>query len=124
MATKPDWSAKQLRVATLIASGLSIRAAARAACVGARTAYRWHAAAPGFAALVAKLRDETLSRTVGKLIRSSARAAEALAVLLKSPDKAIRLRACTAILDGMVRTREYGELASRLAEIEAVVAER
>jgi hypothetical protein len=124
MAAKPDWTAKQLLVATSIASGLSIRAAARKAGVGERTAYRWHAESPGFAALVAKLRDATLNRTVGKLVKASTRAAEALAQLIKSPDEVIRLRACTAILDAGIRVRDHAEVLGRLTELESTLAER
>jgi hypothetical protein len=117
-----EFNARQESVAVLLASGRSIRDAAAETTVGERTIHTW-LNEPGFRAAVSGLRDRLLAETVGRLTQAATRAATALEGLLDSESESIRLRAATAILDGMIRSREHGELADRVAELEQRLAE-
>jgi hypothetical protein len=111
------WSPKQERLAVLIASGRSIKAAAADAECGERTAHDW-LAEPGFRSFVAGLRGRMLDEAVGTLAEATAAAAVALRGLLEDTNSNVRLRAALGILDGAVRLREHTEILERLEELE------
>jgi hypothetical protein len=113
-----DWNARQQRVAVLLASGSTIRDAAAESSVGERTIHTW-LDDPAFRAFVSALRDRLLNETIGRLTLAASRAASVLETLLDSEQDQIRLRAASSILDAMIRVREHGELANRVAELES-----
>jgi hypothetical protein len=117
-----DWNYRRQRVAVLLASGSSIRAAAAETSTGERTIHGW-LDDPAYRAFVASIRDQLLAETIGRLTQSATRAAAVLEALLDSEPEGIRLRAATSILDAMIRTREHGDLAARVAELEQRLAE-
>jgi hypothetical protein len=112
-----DWTPRQARLAAALASGLSVKAAAKRTGISLRTAFTYRND-PAFLAYVARLRDEVLARTIGLLCRGSTKAARALLALVRSQDETVRLRAALGVLDKLIGIREHGELASRLAELE------
>jgi transposase-like protein len=115
-----EFSTRQRAAALAIATGASIRSVAKTAGVSTRAVYKW-LAQPAYVQLIATERDRVLSRVVGKLVRSAVRAATTLDKLLGAsgePGEGARIRAASAILDAMVRTREHGELAARVAALE------
>jgi hypothetical protein len=116
---------KQERVATLLASGVSVRAAAKDAGVAESTVYEWQQNDPEFPRLVAKYRARLIERTLGKLSAVAARAVRTLSDCLKEPTAdPVRVRAAAVILERLVAIREHQDLAERLAELEAKVGDR
>lgn len=113
---------KRERMALLLASGWTMKAAAEDTKVGERTAHEWKSD-PAFKARVAALRAEILERSVGIMASATSAAAAKLVELLKDDNPAIRLRAATAILDGAVKLRDHTELDARLLAIEQRQAE-
>jgi hypothetical protein len=111
------WTPRQARLAAALAAGLSVKAAAARCKIGLRTAFTYQAD-PAFRAEVARLRDDVLARTIGRLTRGSTTAARALLVLVRSEDETVRLRAALGILDRLITTREHGELSARIAALE------
>ena len=71
---------------------------------------------------VGGLRDRILAETIGRLTQAATRAASVLEGLLEAENEGVRLRAATAIIDTMVKTREHGELSARVTELEAQLA--
>src|SRR3954451_10471727 len=98
------WTAKQERVALLLASGKTAVAAAAEAGAGERTVRLW-LEDPGYRALVAGLRGRLMDQAVGQLADATSAAADELRKLLGEESPAIRLRAAVAILDAAVKTR-------------------
>ena len=120
---KPSpWNARQERVAVLLASGSTIREAAAATRAGERTVHGW-LDDPGYRAFVAGLRDQLLNATIGRLTQTATRAVAVLDGLLDAESESVRLRAALGVIDAMIRTREHGELAARVAELESRVVE-
>jgi hypothetical protein len=117
-----DWNARQQRVAVLLASGSTIRSAAAETSTGERTIHGW-LDSPAYRAFVAGTRDQILAETIGRLTQAASRAASVLESLLGSENEQVRLRAALGVIDVMVRTREHGELAARVAELERRVIE-
>jgi hypothetical protein len=115
------WGAKQTRAAALLASGETHKDVAAAVGCGVRTLHTW-LDDPGFRAFVGALRDHILAETLGKLVTASTRAASVLEGLLEAENEGVRLRAATAIIDTMIKTREHGELSARVTELEAQLA--
>jgi hypothetical protein len=111
------WSASQTRAAGLLASGLSIKGAALDAQIGLRTLHTW-LDDPAYRAFVASIQDQVLAETIGRLVCSATKAAAALDELLLSQTEMVRLRAALGIIDVMIRSREHGTLAARVAELE------
>jgi len=118
---KTLWSAGQDRVALDLASGHSVRSAAKAAGVGERTVYSW-LATPEYRAHVAQLRGRILDQTIGVLVAATTKAAVTLAKLLDDDGPGIRLKAAQAILASLVSLREHAELAGRLQALEDIAA--
>ena len=101
-----------------LASGETVREAARLAGIGERTATRRQADAD-FRRRVAELRGEMVSRAVGRLADGSTEAVAALRKLLDAgTPPAVRLGAARAILELGTKLRESVELEQRLADLE------
>ena len=103
----------------MIAAGVLVSAAAKEAGVGERTVYHW-LEDPEYRTLVAAFRDRILSRVVGLLTEASTKAAAVLESLPGTDSEWSRLRAAHSIIDLMIRAREHGELAARVAALENV----
>ena len=101
-----------------LASGETVREAARLAGIGERTATRRLADAD-FRRHIAELRGEMVSRAVGRLADGSTEAVAALRKLLDAgTPPAVRLGAARAILELGTKLRESVELEQRLADLE------
>jgi hypothetical protein len=107
-------------LALAIAAGSTVRAWARANGVPERTAYTW-ASTPEFKHRVAQLRQQIISRAVGRLAALSTKAAAALGRLLDDPDPEVRLKSARAIFSDLVSTREHVELSERLAGLKEIL---
>ena len=107
----------------LLAAGWAIKATAAEIGAGERTVHDW-LGKPEYRAYIADLRDRMLSQSVGRLSDASTEAVETLRSLLADESPSVRLRASVAILDGLIRYREFSELAEHVAQLEARVAER
>lgn len=100
-----------------LASGQTVRDAARTAGVGERTATR-RLADPAFARQVDALRAEMVRRALGKMADGMAEAADTLRQLLRAESESVRLGACRAALELSVKLREAVEFEQRLAAVE------
>lgn len=115
------FSPQHVLLALHIAVGTKIKVAAKKIGIGERTAYRW-AATPGLRCRVSELRGQIVDRTVGRLARSSTKAADRLRKLVDDPDPAVQLQASKALLDQLAKLRAATELEQRISAIEAAQA--
>jgi hypothetical protein len=106
---------------TALASGQSVKSAARAAGVSERTAFR-RVADPVFRQAVSQARAELLARAVGLLADSATEAAKTLRALLAAESEGVRVRAAVALLDAAMRGVELIDLAERLTALEKQAA--
>ena len=104
-----------------VASGRTLRDAARAAGVAERTAYR-RAAEPGFKRAVQQARADLLARAVGQLADATTAAVATLVALLDAEADTVRLSAARAILDSAMRGAELVDLAARVESVEVMLA--
>jgi transposase-like protein len=111
-------NAKKSRAAAALASGSTVKAAAKEAGVHQRTVFVW-LRDPAFKAAVNKIRARLVDRTLGKLSAAATKSVTALEALLDNPDGNIQARAATGILDRLVAYREHTDLVARLDELEA-----
>jgi hypothetical protein len=110
-------------LATALASGQTLRAAATAVGVSERTATRrW--ADPDFRSRVSALRGELVGQALGKLADGMSDAAAKLRELLAAQSEAVRLGACRALLELGVKLRESVELETRLAALEELAKDK
>lgn len=112
------WNPKQERLAFLLACGHTIKGAAEECGCGERTAHTWMSE-PAFRAHVAELRDVMLGEATGRLAAIATRAVETLDGLMGSESEVVKLRAAVGALKLLFQAREHGELAERMAEMEA-----
>jgi hypothetical protein len=112
------WNPRQERVALLIASGRSIKAAALETKCGERTVHGW-LDDRRYRSLVAELRHRMLDGAVGALAEATNEAVSRLKELLDDEHPNVRLRAALGILEAAVRLREHVELERRIATLEA-----
>jgi hypothetical protein len=80
------WNSKQERLALLLASGRTIKAAAEEVKVGERTAHSW-LGDPNYRALVTALRGRLLDEAVGRLADASGKAVQTLCDLMDDPKR-------------------------------------
>jgi hypothetical protein len=116
------WSPKQERVALLLASGRSIKAAAVEADCGERTAHTW-LEDPRYRRLISELRHRMLDEAVGTLAEATHEAVGTLRKLLDDGNSSVRLRAATSILDAAVPMRQHIELEARILRLELDTAQ-
>jgi hypothetical protein len=122
MAPQP-LSARQQRVALALAGGASVARAARRCEAGERTVRRWLKERPDFAAEVGRLRTELFDRAIGRLSRFAGKGARELGKLLASSDERVRLGAAKALVALAMQSREAGELAEKVDELERLLRE-
>jgi hypothetical protein len=104
-------------LATALAGGAPVRAAAERAGVSERTAYRRLADA-AFRLRVAGRRAEMAQQAVGRMVEGMADAADTLRRLLASAGDAVKLGAARSILELGAKLREAGEFEERLLAVE------
>jgi hypothetical protein len=97
--------------------GQTVRAAARAAGIGERTATR-RLADPAFRRRVADLRADMVERALGRAARGMSAAAVTLRQLLRAEKESVRLGAARALLALTVKLRESVEQEQRLRALE------
>jgi hypothetical protein len=108
-------------LALAVASGQTLRDAARATGVSERTAARcW--AEPDFRRRVNALREDMTSAALGRLAHTMAAAADTLARLLSAETDGVKLAAARSILQLGVDLRVSVELEERMREIEESLA--
>ena len=109
-------------LATGLACGLTIEAAAAKASLSVRTAYR-RRADPAFVALVRSLRAELVQQATGQLLDGSRDAVAVLRALLadKELPPALRLAAAKAVLEQAQKWCETQDLSEQLQELKAEV---
>ena len=109
-------------LAAYLATGRTLRSAAKLAAVSERTARRrW--ADPAFRQRVQQLRAEAVERAMGRLSGDMARAAAKLRQLLKAEAENVQLGAAGKLIDLGLRMREQVELADRIAALESRLVE-
>ena len=111
------WNAKQERVALLLATGRSVKAAAAEAGAGERTVHTW-LEDRNYRSLVNELRAELLNEAVGKLAESANKAVQTLRDLLDDGNASVRLRAAFGVMDYLLKVREHAEVEARLTKLE------
>jgi hypothetical protein len=101
-----------------LASGQTVRDAARAAGISERTATR-RMAEHDFRARVAELRDGMVARALGRMADGMSDAADKLRqLLLSARSEAVQLGACRTLLGLGVKLRESVEIQQRVEDLE------
>jgi hypothetical protein len=117
----PPSQAKIDRLALAVAQGRSVRAAARSIGLSETTARRW-ASEPDFPRRVDAIREQIISKAVGRLAWLSVKAADRLGKLIADGvEPGLQLMAARAILADLLMVREQTSVAARLAEMEGVL---
>jgi hypothetical protein len=113
------WNAKQERLALLLASGWSIKAAATEAGTGERTAHTWLSNS-AFRAYVSELRGRIVFEATGQLTGLMTSAVRKLESVMNDPAAPayVQLQAASKIMDSLIRMREHIELLERIEELE------
>ena len=111
------------RLVLALASGSSIREAARRCRVSQATVHR-RLSESDFVQRLREVRSEMMSRAVGKLASALAAAATTLRRLLRAQSETVRLGAARACLEMHARCTETVALAERVAELERRLAAR
>lgn len=106
------------RLAALVASGATVRAAGKAVKLSERQAYRL-SAVPEFKARVAELRSAMTSAAAGRLADGMEEAAKALRQLVRSPTADVKLKAAKTLIELGLKVAEVTDLRARLEAIEA-----
>jgi hypothetical protein len=117
------WTAKQERLALLLAEGKTVKDAATLTETGERTAFTW-LADRRFQVFLSELRGRMLDAALGRLADAACKAVDTLVALLDEESPNVRLRAAQGILDSMGRLREHVEFERRIATLEAAHAPR
>ena len=113
-------SPKQEAAALALASGCTLREAARESGAGERTIKTWMATRSGFTQRITELRAEMTSRALGRLVDGMVSAADTLGYLCrKGKSEMVRLSAARAVLELGNKLRETVELEERIAALEA-----
>jgi hypothetical protein len=112
------FTAKQDRLALLLAEGKTIRAAAGEIGIAERTAYTY-VHIPSFQARVSELRGRMLDAALGRLAESATKAVDTLVKLLDDSRANVQLRASLGLLRVLTRVREVVEFEQRLSVLEA-----
>jgi hypothetical protein len=118
---KPTFSPKQKRAASLLASGLTVRATAAKIQVNVRTVHTWRYDA-GFLKLVDSYQAKIIGRGLAQLAGAMTRAVGTLVACLKSDESdSVRVRAALGILDQVIRIRDSVDVERRLTEVERLM---
>ena len=100
-----------------LATGASVRDAAKKARVSERSAYR-RLESEEFRHQLSVTRSRMFERAVGALADASIESVRVLRELLAADSESIRLGACRAILESGVKLRDAVELAERMSRLE------
>ena len=118
-------SAKQERVAVLLATGSTQTEAGRQAKVSERTIRSWLHDLPEFAQRISEIRDALTSAVLGRLIDGQQAAALKLhSLVLRGEKESIQLRAAVAVITLAQQLRQSYELEGILAALEAAKQKR
>jgi hypothetical protein len=109
---------KQEAVATCLAAGMSIEAAARKSGCAAVTVKLWLRKRPAVRVRVRWLRVQATERALGLLVDGMAEAALTLRRLLRSKSEGMRLKAADSLLSHGAQLSALAELQERVAELE------
>ena len=109
------------RLLQALAAGQSVKQAAEAAGVSARTVYRRLADA-SFQQRLSAIRDELITAALGELVSCASQAVTKLRALLEATEERVQLQAARALLDHALRLREAVTLEQRLAALERNLA--
>jgi transposase len=104
-------------LALLVASGLTVRQAAKQLGISEATAYR-RSEKPDFKQRVAEIRSEALSASVGRLSALVADAVGALEAILRNGSDRDRLAASRTVLGSVAPMMELSELRQRIDALE------
>ncbi len=107
--------------ALAVASGISLREAARSAGISESTAYR-RLKDPAFRRRVSEIRTSFLNEAVGRLCEAANEAVSTLRALLTARSEGVRLSAARAILELGAKLREQTELEERITALEREAA--
>jgi hypothetical protein len=107
--------------ALAVASGTSLREAARSAGISESTAYR-RLKDPAFCRRVSEIRTSFLNEAVGRLSEAANEAVSTLKALLASRTDSVRLGAARTILELGPKLREQAELEERITALEREAA--
>ncbi len=125
MATRgkknPGRSAADEALALGLARGLTLVEAATAAHVSERTASR-RVADPAFQSRVTELRGQMVTTALGLLADALADAAATMRALLRAKSETVKLSAARSLFEMVLKIREQGELAERIATLEQMLA--
>jgi hypothetical protein len=106
-----------------LASGLSVKAAAKKAGTSESTAHR-RLECPEFKAKVDGLRSQLVTVALVKLEGAMSEAADTLRSLLTNKDPHVKIRASSEILKNALRVKEVAEFTERLKRIETYLEEQ
>lgn len=109
----------QRRAVESIAAGRTLEQAAIEAGVTVRTVYRWRSE-PGFQAAIRTVNEQALDHATMTLASAAVVAVETLRDLLTSDTTkdAVKVAACRAILDNVLKIKELHDFDKRLGDIE------
>jgi hypothetical protein len=119
MAEKGTLSTSQRRLLAALLSERTTRAAAEAAGVSERVAYRW-LGEPAFRAELASRQDAVLAAVTSGLADDAQQARAVLRETMQSPDTppGVKVRAALGIIDAALRLMELLTLAQRVGDLE------
>jgi hypothetical protein len=105
-----------------LACGATVEVAAHTAGVSAATVYR-RKRDPEFGRQLQQVSSEMVQRTAGMLTGAGGEAVKTLLALLKeTAPPAVRLGAARAVLEGVLKFRQFADFEQRLAALEEQVA--
>lgn len=108
-------------LATALAAGRTVKAAAELAGVSERTATR-RTGDPAFRRRVSRIRGDMLSQAVGRVVDGMSEAADVLRALLKADSEYVRLAAASRLLELGPKGREASDVEERLRALEGETA--
>lgn len=114
---------KDVNLGLALASGASTAEAAEIAHVSQRTVQR-RLADPAFRKLLADMREQFISRALGRMAEKMTAAADQLASLLETDKPALRLRSARAIISLGLRLHESVYVTERIRELELELAQK
>ena len=124
MSDNANLSARQGRFVSALMTAASIEAAAKAAGIGRRTAFRY-LANPGVKSALSRALDDAMGAATRRAVQAMSGALETLEAVHadgEAPTGA-RVAAARAILEAGPKLREALDLAQRVAELEAKLSQ-
>lgn len=106
----------RFKLASLIATGMPVKYAAKEAGLSRSTAARW-VKIPAFVGMVDRLKNRAVSEAVANLSSSMSKAATKLGALVDSADEKISLAAAKSLLEMALKARREEETDRKIAEL-------